>query len=97
MKNIVFNTRLTTGLMYAGIAIMFVAAVLLFAGCGNDVKISGRQGGPADVINMPNHFSSVTDKCDGHGHRVYEGDHGNSSQGGGGLAVIADASCSGGK
>lgn len=79
-------------------AIAAVAALPLAAGsCGqNDTDIGGRDTGPAFVINMPNHFSSVATKCDGKGHRVYEGDHGDSGNGGGGLAVIDDSSCPGG-
>lgn len=71
-----------------------ILASLSLAACGaNDAQVGNRDHAPADVINFPNHFSSVADKCDGHGHRVFIGDHGNSGNGGGGVAVIADASC----
>jgi hypothetical protein len=77
-----------------------IAAIIVLtgiSGCGqNDVDVGGRDTAPAQVINMPNHFSSVAHKCDGHGHRIYEGDHGDSGKGGGGLAVVADPSCPGG-
>jgi hypothetical protein len=65
--------------------------------CGqNDADIGGRNTGPAEVVNMPNHFSSIAVKCDGP-NRVYESDHGNDNDGRpGGLAVVPnDPRCGG--
>jgi hypothetical protein len=42
---------------------------------------------------MPNHFSSVATKCDGHGHRIYENDHGDSGNGRGMIVVVSDSNC----
>lgn len=82
--------------------ILAAAAFFAFAGvsgCGaNDAEVGERDHAPANIINFPDHFSSVAHKCDGHGNRVYEADHG---EGGGkqssAIAVVRDPSCAGGQ
>lgn len=65
--------------------------------CGaHDVNVGGRIHPANQVYDAPNHFASVVSFCDGHGHRVFETDHGHSGNGGGGLSTIDDASCPGG-
>jgi hypothetical protein len=62
--------------------------------CGsNDAKVQTRDKSGAQVLNMPNHFSSVATKCDGHGHRIYENDHGDSGNGRGMIVVVSDTNC----
>lgn len=59
--------------------------------CGShDTDVGGREHHSSHVIDMPNHFSSVASTCDDFGNRVYEGDHGDSGNGGGWGFVIAD-------
>jgi hypothetical protein len=82
-----------------------LAAVLLFAvlsvglaGCNNfnnkrgqgDAPVGRTDDAPAEVINFPNKFANVADKCDGHGHRVYSTTREAS------VVVIDDPSCPGG-
>lgn len=78
----------------AALALVLVAFALMGNSCGaNDVQINSRDKTGAVVLNMPDHFSSIATKCDGRGHRVFIADHGDSGNGGGGVAVINDASC----
>lgn len=75
------------------IVIVLATACGLVIGCGNDAKIDNRDHTPAAVLNFPDHFSSVSFKCDHHGHMVFIADHGSSKNGGGGVAVINDNEC----
>lgn len=85
-----YNKRIITIAATAALSLGLTA-------CGaNDAKINSRDRSGAEIHNFPNHFSSVAEKCDGHGHRVFLVDHGSSDKGGGGLAVISDPSCPGG-
>jgi len=64
--------------------IIIPAAIIVmgFAACGDDaVKDASKSGqtvdrGPAHVIAMPDEFSNVASKCDGHGHRVFSNSKG---------------------
>lgn len=83
-------------------AAAMAAAALTLAGCSQkaqepfrDAPVSGHQSSPAEVIEMPDGFSNIADKCDGHGHRVYVVFHSDGSYGS--VAAIADPSCPGGK
>jgi hypothetical protein len=76
------------------------AATLTLAGCSQkmqepfrDAPVSGHQSAPAEVIEMPDGFSNVADKCDGHGHRVYVVFHGDSAYGA--VTAISDPTCPG--
>ena len=56
-----------------------------------DAPIKGRNDKPAEVLQMPDGFSNVAHKCDGHGNRVYvafKGDENRSA-----IAVVRDPSC----
>lgn len=55
-----------------------------------DAPIGPFDDSPAEVINMPDRFANVANKCDGHGHRVY------STTREAAVTVIADPSCSAG-
>ena len=76
------HKRIVVAVVGAGVA---VAAL---AGCGNKAsqpwKDSPRSGyvnhDPADLIEMPDGFSNLADKCD-HGNRVYVLYHGDSTYG----------------
>lgn len=72
-----------------------LALALPFAACGaNDASVAGRDHAPANVINFPDHFSSVAHKCDGLGHRIYEADHGSGDgKQASAIAVIDDPKC----
>lgn len=77
-----------------------IAAGML-AGCSQkalepfrDAPVSGHQSGAAEVIEMPDGFSNIADKCDGHGHRVYVVFHGDSGYGS--VTAISDPTCPGG-
>lgn len=76
--------------------IFFTALVGTLLGCGEekDADIGGRDNVPANVLNMPRGWSTIAMKCDGHGHRVYASDHGDSFSSS--IAVIEDPSCPGG-
>ncbi len=74
------------------------AAALTLTGCSQkmqepfrDAPVSGHQSAPAEVIEMPDGFSNIADKCDGHGHRVYVVFHGDGSYGS--VTAIPDPSC----
>jgi len=76
------------------------AAALTLTGCSQkiqepfrDAPVSGHQSAPAEVIEMPDGFSNIADKCDGHGHRVYVVFHSDSSYGS--VSAIADPACPG--
>lgn len=78
----------------AALSMALIAFALMGNSCGqNDVQINSRDKTGAVVLNMPDHFSSIATKCDGHGHRVFIADHGDSANGGGGVAVINDPTC----
>jgi hypothetical protein len=78
------------------LAVAFIIALILSGCTTNDASIDSRDHAPASVINFPNHFSSVAHKCDGHGHRVFEADHGEGSgKQFSAIAVIDDPSCGG--
>lgn len=53
-----------------------------------------RNSDPADVIEMPDGFSNLATKCDGHGHRIYSAFHGDDNRAA--LAVVVDPTCPGG-
>lgn len=80
-------------LLIAGTA----AAVLLLSACGandergrGDAGISHYDDGKAEVINMPDSYSNVATKCDGHGHRIFM------TREAVPVTVIVDDSCPGG-
>lgn len=58
---------------------------ILLTGCSKalepfkDARVSGRDSGPAEVVNMPDGFSNVADKCN-HGNRIYVAFKGNSNR-----------------
>lgn len=54
-----------------------------------DAPVGAQLKGPAEVINMPDTYPNIVDKCDGHGHRVYV----NNRSSGQYFVVIADPSC----
>lgn len=88
--------RLTARAAAAGAA----AAIALLAGCSQkaaepfrDAPVSGHQSSPAEVIEMPDGFSNVADKCDGHGHRVYVLFHSDGSYGS--VTAVSDPGCPG--
>ena len=81
-------------------AIGIAATVAALTGCSQkslepyrDAPVSGHQSAPAEVIEMPDGFSNIADKCDGHGHRVYVVFHSDGSYGS--VAVMADPRCPG--
>jgi hypothetical protein len=86
----------------AAVAVLSAAAIAAaLAGCSQkslepyrDAPVSGHQSSPAEVIEMPDGFSNVADKCDGHGHRVYVVFHNDGSYGS--VAAISDPTCPGG-
>lgn len=86
-------SRLTRTQWFCGYVVLLVLVISLLSACGNDAKINNRDHAPAAVLNFPDHFSSVSFKCDHHGHMVFIADHGDSSKGGGGVAVINDSEC----
>lgn len=69
------TNRTTFGAVIGGIAI----AAIALSGCFDkqvepfkDAPTSKvRDSNPADIIEMPDGFSNVATKCDGHGHRLY--------------------------
>lgn len=78
-----------------GLALVTVAVVAL-AGCKatesfNDAPIAGKDDSPAEVFSMPDGFSNVASKCDGHGHRIFVAFHGDGAYAG--IAVINDEAC----
>lgn len=63
------------------IAGSLLGAALLLTGCSELSNDSARVESPADispgeVIAMPDGFSNVATKCDGHGNRIYTIFHG---------------------
>lgn len=50
------------------VVIALVICVSMLSACGEsrqDAPVTGRDTGPADLINMPDGFSNVAHKCDG--------------------------------
>ena len=48
------------------LAVAVICGAALVAGCGdNDASVEGRDTGPANKINFPDHFDTVARKCDG--------------------------------
>jgi predicted small secreted protein len=45
---------------------------------------------PAEVVAMPNNFSNVAHKCDGHGHRIYVTTNTDASRE---LFIVEDKTC----
>jgi len=82
---------------------VLVTLVLAIAACSDkaqepfkDAPRSGQNNDdPAEVLNMPDGFSNLATKCDGHGNRVYVVYHGNHPYGT--VAVIRDPGCPGGQ
>jgi hypothetical protein len=72
------------------------AVVVALAGCAqkshgfqdSPVNTHLTDNSPAQIINMPNRFANIAEKCDHHGHRVYS-----TTRDGSALTVIADPSC----
>jgi hypothetical protein len=60
-----------------------------------DAPVSDRNEAPAEVMTMPDGFSNVAHKCDGHGHRVYTGYKGDANRST--IAVIEDPTCRDGR
>lgn len=84
------------GKALAGVSGAALAAMLLFSGCKHtepfqDAPVTGHNKAPAEIIDMPDGFSNVGEKCDGHGHRIFVVFHGDSGYGS--VAVIADPDC----
>jgi len=84
----------------AKIAAAALAAIgtLAVTGCNgkivqpfNDSAVSGNISGPAEIGNMPDGFSNWSEKCDGHGFRVFIAFHGN--RGYAAIAAVPDPSC----
>lgn len=84
-----------TAALVAGLAV----AALTLVGCDNkysepfkDAPRSGHDnGGPADLVRMPDGFSNAATKCD-HGNRVYIAYHGDEKYAA--IAVVAqDPTC----
>lgn len=82
------------------LAVAFFLLSFAAAGCGSDksqepFKDAPRSGqnndDPAEVINMPDGFSNLATKCDGHGHRVYVVYHGDHTYGS--VTAINDPRC----
>jgi hypothetical protein len=71
--------------------IVAIVVITALTACGQDAQVGQRDRGTADVLNMPQGWSNVAMKCDGHGHRVFATDHGDSYSSS--LAVVADTSC----
>jgi predicted amidohydrolase YtcJ len=74
-----------------------VAAVVL-GGCSSksqepfkDAPVSGRNQASAEVLTMPDGFSNLAEKCDGHGNRVIVAFHGDGSYAA--LTAIRDPGC----
>lgn len=66
-------------------------ATLTLAGCANDAPVSSRDIGPAEKVNMPDHFATVATKCN-HGNRIYQTSHGGNSSSA--IAIVPnDESC----
>lgn len=75
-----------------GGVVAVLALPLAASSCGaNDSDVVTRDKTGAALYNMPNHFSSIAAKCDGNTHLIFEGDHGESGAGKGGLAVLTDS------
>lgn len=76
-----------------GLAAVLAVTTLAASNCGaNDAPVKTRDRSGAALLNMPNHFSTVALKCDGHSHLLAESDHGNDGSGRpGALAVVIDA------
>lgn len=74
-----------------------VLLALVVTGCGTgeageDASKAGQRvdRSPAEVVAMPNNFSNVAHKCDGHGHRIYATTNTDAARE---LFVIKDESC----
>jgi hypothetical protein len=71
----------------AGIATVAITGLVSLGGCAKftepfkDAPTSGHNGSPAEVIEMPDGFNNVADKCDGHGNRLYVTYHGDGPYG----------------
>lgn len=75
-------------------ALLITGCMVVLTGCpgGNDASVKGRDHGPAEAINFPDHFSSVATKCN-HGNRVYVADHSDTKQPSAVAVVAHDPSC----
>lgn len=86
----------------AGIAGLALLAVISLAGCSGYRNPRGTgdspvqqpvNSNPAEVVEFPDGFMNVADKCDGHGHRVFVVTHTNNTVT---PFVINDKTCPGG-
>ncbi len=74
---------------------MTLAVVLGLSACGEstqDSGVTGRDTGPADLINMPDGYSNVAHKCDGPNmvYVIYHGSFAEGSRAYGSLSVVAN-------
>ncbi len=58
-----------------------------------DAPTTGHDNAPAMIIEMPDGFSNLATKCDGHGHRLYVAFHGDGAYGA--ITAIGDPGCPG--
>jgi hypothetical protein len=78
------------------------AAAMLLVGCQGKTHQSAEARAtdttPADVHQMPTGFRNFSEKCDGHGNRVYiTSDGGDNGKWASGIAVLRDPTCPTGK
>jgi len=84
-------------LTWAALAAVLAVIALVAAGCAKftepfkDAPTSGHNGSAAQVIEQPDGFSNMAEKCDGYGHLVVSVYHGGSPYGS--VAIITDARC----
>lgn len=83
------------------LALLFLAAALVFVGCGsdesredaNDVGNGQVEKSAPIVIAFNNHYPNVETKCDGFGHRIWVTTHDSAS--GDNMRVLPDQTCAG--
>lgn len=75
-----------------------IAVALSLSACNDkateqfrDAPIANRDRSAAEVYDMPDGFSNFSEKCDGHGNRVFVAFHNDSSYAA--IAVVRDPTC----